>query len=226
MARQELKDLSLNELGELLRRQPTDIAVIQQELLHRSLTLIDKEIAQLPKTGCTQAELFRAGYMGLLNAVYNIELARDQRFEDYAKNLIKGELRQHVRDSVNIPSPPQWLEDLNRQISATVTRLFREKNRFPSVQELADELNITEAGIIEILKARQPVSYIALDRKVRDADPRPVIDYDKITSKESTPFPVQQRIRIAMALEQLADIQQLLAQNLFPDPEREEKQGS
>lgn len=223
MTRQELKGLSLNELGELLRRQTTDITVIQNELLQQSIALIDEEIAQLPETGFTKEELFCAGYMGLLNAVHNIELARDQEFEYYARNLIKGELRQHVRSSVNVPLLPQWLEDLNRQLSTTVARLFRERNHLPTVEELAVVLNIAEAGITEILKARRPVGYIALDRKLRDADPQPVIDYDKIISKEPTPFPVQQRIRIAMALEQLADIQQLLAQNLFPYPETEEK---
>ncbi len=223
MTREELKDLSLNELGALLRRETTDITVIQNELLQRSIVFINEEIAQLPATGFAKEELFRAGYMGLLNAVYNIALARDQEFEYYAKNLIRGELRQHVRSSIHAPPHPQWLEDLNRQISAAVARLFRERNRFPSVKELAVALNITEAGITEILKARQPVGNISLDRKLRDADLRPVIDYDKITSKESTPFPVQQRIRIAMALEQLADIQQLLAQNLFPGPETEGK---
>jgi len=222
MTKEELKDLSFNELGELLRRPTTDTAVIQNELLKRSITLIDEEIAQLPETGFTNEELFRAGYLGLLNAVYNIELAHNQEFESYAKNLIRGELRQHIRSVVERPSLPQWLADLNRQIDAAVARLFREQNRFPSVQELAVALNITEVGITEILKARQPVGYIALNRQRRDADPQPVIDYDKITSKEPTPFPIQQRIRIAMALEQLADLQQLLAQTLFPDEEGRE----
>ncbi|MBU1049043.1 hypothetical protein KKG90_03350, partial [Candidatus Bipolaricaulota bacterium] len=160
-------------------------------------------------------DLFRPGYLGLMNAVYNFDLSHGKGFLEYAENLIKGEIRHHIRDEVRRVPIPRWMKDLNRQIEVTEARLLRETGKLPSLSELAEAVNITEEGLAEVFKARETMSYVSLNAEQRMNDPVFEIDISRIHSKDVVAFPVEYRIRLASALEKLADLQQYLLHNLF-----------
>ena len=194
----------------------------REELLRLSIPLVDAVVREsFSNSGFSADELFRPGYLGLLNAVYNFDLSRGQPFAIYAENLIKGEVRGHIRDRAARTAAPQWMHDLNRQIERTQARLLRESRRLPTLAELADAVNITEDGIAEIFKAREALCYVSLDVAQRANDPAPRIDVNRIRSLRPVAFPIEHRVRIASALERLAELQQSLVQRLF-DPAAEE----
>lgn len=205
------------DLLRVLLAETGDLAAVREELLRRSSPLVNEVIQEaFLESGFSQEELFRPGYLGLLNAAYNVDLARGKDFREYAKNLIKGEIRQHIRDAARRAPIPRWLKDLNRQIEAAEARLLRQTGRLPTLGELADAVNITEQGITEIFKAREALNYVSLNAQQRLSDPIPTIDPIKIESKRPDSFPIEFRIRIATALEQLAELQQYLFRSLFP----------
>lgn len=207
----------LDRLLDLLHTRSADTGAIREEILRRASHLVDEVIKEsFPESGFSKEELFRAGYLGLLNAVYNVDLSHGKSFLNYAKNLIKGEIRQHIRDRVKRPEISRWLKDLNRQVEAAEARLLRATGRLPTLSELAEAVNITEEGIAEIFKAREALSYVSLTEEQRRSDPAPTVDQAKIKSKRPDPFPIQHRIRIASALEKLAELQQFLSRSLFP----------
>lgn len=202
---------------ELLARVKSGDESARKDLLTRGKEWVEEVIATtFAYSGFTHDELFHAGYLGLLNATYNIDLARGKEFSAYAKNLITGEIRQYIRDRFKRVRIPRFLEDLNRQLEAAEARLLRETGHLPTLSELAEAVNITEEGIAEIFKAREAVNYVSLSAERRRADPTPKIDISKIKSKRPVPFPIQYRVHIAFALEKLASLQELLARNLFP----------
>ena len=151
-----------------------------------------------------------------MNATYNVELAHEKDFYEYAKNLIGGEIRQHIRERVKHSEFPHWLKDLNRRIEEKQVQLLHSLGRLPTLHELSDAVNLTEEGIAEIFKAREALNYVSLDAEKRRHDPLPTIDISKIRNRSPGAFPIQYRIRIASALEKLADLQQLLFRSLFP----------
>jgi DNA-directed RNA polymerase specialized sigma subunit len=210
-------DLDLDGLLALLMKGGPQVGDVREELLRRATSLVGETIEEsFQKSGFSEEELSRAGYLGLLNAAYNVQLSRGKDFREYAKNLIKGEIRQHIRERVKRAPIPRWLKNLNRQLEAAEARLLREKGRLPTLSELADAVNITEQGITEIFKAREALNYVSLSAEQRENDPIPTIDSSKITSKRPDPFPIQYRIHIAKALEELAELQQFLFRSLFP----------
>jgi len=194
----------------------------RDELLRLSIPFVESVVREaFSNSGYSPDELFRPGYLGLLNAVYNFDLSRGQPFSTYAENLIKGEVRGHIRDRAARAEAPQWMHDLNRQIERAQARLLREIGRLPTLAELADAVNITEEGIAEIFKAREALRYVSLDAGQRENDPAPRIDVGRIRSLRPVAFPIEHRVRIASALERLAALQQDLVQRLF-DPAGEE----
>jgi RNA polymerase sigma-B factor len=212
-------DLSQQGLEGLLRRLETegdDIDAVREEIVRRGTPIIDEVIdSTFTASGFTNEELFRPGYLGLLNAVYNFDLSRGRTFREYAENLIKGEIRSHIRDQVKHAAVPNWLRDLNRQIEVAEARLLGETGRLPSLSELAATINITEEGLTEIFKAREALSCVSLGESQRENDPIVEIDPDRIRSKRPSPFPIEHRIKLASALERLADLQQYLLHSLF-----------
>jgi DNA-directed RNA polymerase specialized sigma subunit len=214
--RSDLSDQELEDLLRLLKEESEDIDAVREEILGRGTPIIGEVIgATFSTSGFTTEELFRPGYLGLLNAVYNYDLSRGRSFREYAENLIKGEIRNHIRDRVGQTVIPDWMRDLNRQIEAAEARLLRETGRLPSLGELAEAVNITEEGLTEIFKAREALSYVSLDASQRENDPIPTIDLSKIRSKRPSAFPIEHRIKLASALEKLADLQQYLLHSLF-----------
>jgi len=211
-----LKDLSLDELLQLLTDEGGNPDQVREEILQRETSIIHDLIdSDFSTSGFTTEELFRPGYLGLMNAVYNFDLSHGKEFRAYAENLIKGEIRHHIRDQVKRVDVPKWMNELNRQIEVIEAKLLRETGRLPTLAELADAANITEQGLGEVFKARESLSYVSLNAEQRASDPVFQIDISKICSKRSEPFPVEYRVRLASALEKLADLQQHLVHSLF-----------
>ena len=210
-------EAELNDLVQRLLSGSGDLTAAREELLREASPLVAEVIGEaFPNSGFSREELFRPGYLGLLNATYNVHLARGKSFQEYARNLFKGEIRQHIRDAARRAPIPRWLKDLNRQIEAAEARLLRETGRLPTLSELADAVNITEQGIAEIFKAREALNYVSLSAEQRQGDPIPSIDPTKIESRRPDSFPIQLRIHIATALEELGELQQYLFKSLFP----------
>ena len=216
MLNDPLQDLSLDDLLQLLADEHGNPETVREEILQRGTSIIRDVIeTSFANSGFEREELFRPGYLGLMNAVYNVDLSHGKEFREYAENLIKGEIRHHIRDQVKRATIPKWMKDLNRLIEATEAELLRETGKLPSLPELADAVNITEEGLAEVFKAREVLSYVSLSAEQRKKDPVFEIDISKIRSKQSMPFPVEYRIRLASALEKLADLQQHLLHNMF-----------
>lgn len=211
-----LENFTLDELLQRLTDERDDLELVREEILVRGTSIIQDVIdASFASSGFENEELFRPGYLGLMNAVYNFDLSHGKAFREYAENLIKGEIRHHIRDQVRRIPIPRWMKDLNRQIEVTEAQLLRETGRLPSLSELADAVNITEEGLAEVFKARETMSYVSLNADQRENDPVFEIDISRIHSKQPVPFPVEYRIRLASALEKLADLQQCLLHSLF-----------
>ncbi|MCK5828628.1 hypothetical protein KAH43_08920 [Candidatus Bipolaricaulota bacterium] len=211
---------SFDDLIERLAGESDDLEAVREQALQRGTFIIQEVIqASFSASGFDDDELFRPGYLGLMNAIYNYDLSHGKKFREYAENLIKGEIRHHIRDKVRPVPIPRWMKDLNRQIEMAESRLLREKGNLPTLAELAEAVNITEEGLAEIFKARETLSYVSLNAEQRANDPVFDIDVSKIHSKRDVSFPVEYRIRLASALEKLSDLQQHLLRNLFSSSE-------
>lgn len=211
-----LSDSAFDDLIGRLSAEDDDLQAVREQILQHGAFIIQEVIeSTFSASGFDENELFRPGYLGLMNAVYNYDLSHGKQFREYAENLIKGEIRHHIRDEVRPIPVPRWMTDLNRQIEMTESRLLRETGNLPTLSELSEAVNISEEGLGEIFKARETLSYVSLNAEQRAHDPVFDIDVSKIRSKRDVPFPVEYKIRLASALEKLSDLQQRLLSKLF-----------
>jgi len=208
----------LEELARRLRAGgdgDEETIALKEEIIRRNTGLVVKVAQEFVHSGEPLEDLIQAGYLGLLNAVHNFDLRRGHKFSTYATHLIKGEIRHYIRDRHGPVKIPQWIQELSRRVALAEEHLFKQHGRFPTISELAEELNMTEEGIKEVLKAREAMSYISIDWERRADDPRPTIEVERIRSLHEEPFPWEERVRIVAAIERLTALQQRVIHGLF-----------
>ena len=210
---------------ELIRclRQATDegtsssaLSSLREEIVKQNVGLVKSIAAGFLNSGEPLDDLVQAGYIGLLNAVANFDLARNTRFSTYASYLIKGEIRHYIRDKHAMVRIPQWVQVTNRKVKEAEEAFFQKEGRPPTIAELAAWLDISESQLVELLRGREVMTYVSIDQERRSTDPNPPpLDMGHLTPRDEGGVSSELRMRILIAIEQLAEIQQQVIRGLF-----------
>ncbi len=200
------------EVEELLReyvrsRDP----VIQARLSAHYAPLVRRIAAQFRGRGEAMEDLVQVGCVGLLQALnrYNPDLGFP--FRNYAAALVAGEIRHHLRDSGRLIRMPRWLGKVLREVDQAVDGFWRMHGRAPTVEELAQALNIAPEGVRKLLQLRAMQTPLPLDpeevRRLR-ADLRHY-------RYENFQLPIEDRITVLAALEKLREVERKVIYALF-----------
>jgi len=112
-------------------------------------------------------DLVQVGYVGLLKAIGNFDLARDGSLAAFARPCISGEIKRHFRDKrwpVRVPRPVQ---ELVLQIRADAGPLAQDLGRVPAEAELARHLGVTGDALREARLAELAFRPGSLDAPLR-----------------------------------------------------------
>lgn len=217
----ELADLNNEQLIGALRRasagesEERSSSELREEIVNRNVGLVKSIALKFRSSGELLDDLIQAGYIGLLNAVSNFDLARSNRFSTYASYLIQGEIRHYIRDKHSTIRIPQWVQTMNRRIKEAEEDIFQQQGRPPTLSELAAKVELLEEQVKMLLRGRESMMYVSIDQDRRSGDPNPLpltMEY-LIAESEGPPFDI--RMRILAAIEQLTDIQQRVVEGLF-----------
>ncbi|MDR7412357.1 MAG: sigma-70 family RNA polymerase sigma factor [Armatimonadota bacterium] len=172
--------------------------------------LVDRIARMYRSSGEPLEDLVQVGYVGLLLAVNRFDPDRGVKFQTYASHLIAGEIRHYLRDQVGVVRRPRWLARLSRELDRTVERLQRENGALPTVEEIAQAMNITPEGVREIFQARAAASPLSLDGPGEER-----IRRIRHLRYESFQLPVEDRITVLQAMERLTELQRKVLYLLF-----------
>src|SRR6201996_3093774 len=116
-------------------------------------------------------DLLQVASLGLLNAIDRFDPARGTPFAGFAKPTILGELKRHFRDKVWTVRVPRSVHDRMGEVEKATEKLTLELGRPPSVEELAGQVGIDAAGVLEVLEARHNRRPLSLDAPPVGEDP-------------------------------------------------------
>jgi len=211
--------LSNEEMIGLLRgaydRGEAPDAVLREEIVRRNIGLVKSIASRFLSSGEPLDDLIQAGYIGLLNAAANFDLARNTRFSTYASHLIQGEIRHHIRDRHATIRIPQWVQTMNRRVKEAEEAFFQAEGRPPTLTELASSLRLSEEQLTSLLRGRETMTYVSIDAERRGSDPSPPPPQAEQLAAASDGLAFDLRMRILVAIEQLTEIQQLVVTGLF-----------
>jgi RNA polymerase sigma-B factor len=152
------------------------------KIIEEHLDFLREIVQEFQNSGESEEVLLQAGYIGLLNAVNLYQKQQNITFQEYARNLICGEIRNYIRGKNKKVDVPDWLSIMiNKLLNQMLTAYRKQFNKFPNINELSEMLDLSPEILKEALKARKAAQEVSIDKKRRkDIDLQGPIDINKI----------------------------------------------
>ena len=145
------------------------------------LYILEEVVLEFKNSGEPEQELSQVGYIGLLNAVNLYQNQQEFTFQEYARQLIAGEIRHYIREKNRKVKLPDWLTVMmNKLLNQMLVAYYKQHNQFPDIQELSEMLDLSPEILKEALKAREAVLEVSIDQKRRQYDVNEPPDIDRI----------------------------------------------
>lgn len=146
-----------------------------------NLGLVKSVLRGFANRGYDIEDLFQIGCIGLLKAIDKFDSSYDVRFSTYAVPMIMGEIKRFLRDDGMIK--------VSRSLKQTATKakyakekLTKELGREPTIQEIADEVDVDKEEIVVALDSSYQPDY--LYDVINQSDGSPLYLIDKLSNKE------------------------------------------
>jgi RNA polymerase sporulation-specific sigma factor len=130
----------------------------REEFIYGNLRLVLSIIGRFSNTNENVDDLFQIGCIGLMKAVDNFDLNQQVKFSTYAVPMIMGEIRRYLRDNNSI-RVSRSVKDIAYKAIYAKEVLTKQKQREPTISEIAEEIGIEPEQIVYSMDAIQsPVS--------------------------------------------------------------------
>lgn len=126
----------------------------RDQLVERFMPLARSLARRYETSGEPLEDLVQVAALALVKAVDRFDASRGHAFTSFAVPTIVGELKRHFRDRTWAVRPPRELQELILRVDRVAVRLSQERDRAPTVAELAEATGADEEQILEALQAR------------------------------------------------------------------------
>ncbi|HOM16865.1 MAG TPA: FliA/WhiG family RNA polymerase sigma factor [Thermoguttaceae bacterium] len=122
--------------------------------------------ARLPE-GVDLEDLVSAGVFGLIDAIEAFDLSRGVKFETYCVPRIRGAMLDELR---TMDWVPRLVRSKASKLNEAMQTLEARLGRQPTLQELAEELQISIAELEKMIQEASTVNLISLNKKWYETD--------------------------------------------------------
>ncbi|WP_366922416.1 RNA polymerase sporulation sigma factor SigF [Metallumcola ferriviriculae] len=151
--------LSDQQQVDLLEKTRNGDEEAREQLINCNLKLVFNVVKRFDNRGYDLDDLFQIGTIGLIKAIDKFDMSYGVKFSTYAVPMIVGEIRRFLRDDSPV-KVSRSLKEIAGKVRIRREELSKNMGREPSINELAESLDIPKEQIVEALEAAQLPSSI------------------------------------------------------------------
>lgn len=204
--------LSAEEKNELLKKVKKGDKEARTILINGNLRLVLSVIRRFFNKGENADDLFQIGCVGLIKAIDNFEVEQNVQFSTYAVPMIIGEVKRYIRDNNSI-RVSRSIKELAYKIIIEKENFTKEKDREPTLEELADILKVSKEDIVMSIDSIQ--SPISLQEPVSGSNIDNINIEDQISDKKNSDNYWAETITIVEAMKKLNDKEKMIISKRF-----------
>lgn len=161
------KDLTENsdETSEQeLKRLKRQIKYVRDKLIEHHIYIAEILAKKYVNKGIEYDDLFQVASLGLIYAIDRYDIDKGFEFSSYATPTIVGEIKRYFRDKSWVIKVPRRIQELSKKVNTARVDLSQELQRNPSIDDIANYLDISSEDVIEVIDASQVYSPQSLDK--------------------------------------------------------------
>jgi RNA polymerase sigma-B factor len=147
-------------------------------------------------------DLFQVGQMSLFRLLKQFDPALGMPFEPYAMKSIIGHMKNYLRDKSWYIQVPRRIKEKGLVVQRAIDELMSKLERSPTVEEIAQYLELETEETLEILAGRDLYHYVSLDTPISDDENTAVLG-ELIGSPADDYADLERKLDIHEAMEQL-----------------------
>ena len=140
------------ETIELIKLARSGDKMARDQVIQKNMGLVYSIVSRYAGRGYDTEELSQIGAIGLIKAVDKFDMSFDVKFSTYAVPMIMGEIKRFIRDD-GIIKVSRSLKELSVKAMTVKEMLIRENGIEPTVQEIAQKLEVTPEELATALEA-------------------------------------------------------------------------
>ena len=187
-----------------------------ERLTKANLRFVVSVAKQYQNEGLSLPDLINEGNLGLIKAAEKYDETRGFKFISYAVWWIRQSILQAIAEQSRIVRLPlNQVGSVNR-IARELNKFEQENERKPSVEEMADRIDLPEEKIAEAMKIN--THHVSMDAPFADGEDNSLLDFLPNTDSPSTDNVLDQeslRTEIGRVLDVLNDREQKVIKAFF-----------
>ena len=211
---QEFKDIDSKELFRRYKQDPSQ--EIRDELFTRYMYIADILSKKYINKGIDYEDIYQVASLGLLFAVQRFDVDKGYEFYSFATATIVGEIKKYFRDKGWTIRVPRRIQELSKKVTMARDRLYRDLNRAPTVNDIANYLEVTDEDVIEAMEASKVYSPKSLDLEIEsNSDDRDVKLMDIIGEEDKVFEAINNRDFIDYMMRKLNPMEKKIIKDRF-----------
>ena len=166
--------LTAEEERQLAKRCAAGDEEAIRQMVKANLRLVVHIAKEYAGRGVSLLDLIQEGSIGLLAAARKYDYSLDYRFSTYATKWIRQGVTRCLLNNSGIIRVPLHTAEKIRKIEAVRTSLYQEFNEEPSISQIAQRVDMSEAKVEELLHLNPEIS--SLDIPSGEGDRNSVMD--------------------------------------------------
>lgn len=191
---------------------------IQEVLVDRFTPLVETLASKFTKGAESFEDLVQVGMIGLLAALKRYDPDFGKSFESFAVPTIVGEIKRHIRDKTWSVHVPRRIKELGPRIKKAAEELTIRYQRSPSVDEIAQYLDVTPEEVLETMEMGRSYNAVSVDSPIEaNNEGSQVTLLDLVGSRDAGFEKVDQQLLLQKAFQVLTDREQAIIRMTFFD---------